>query len=79
MSDEGLLSTTLDEQWLLTSPLAKLQLPDGLGQNVIGCGDTLVGALAYECCRSKDLLAAARLGIGGRSFQFEYFRCSRDQ
>ena len=63
MSGNGLLLTTFDQQWLLTPPSIKMQLPEGTGQNVIGCGDALVGALAYEYCQSRDLLAAARLGL----------------
>lgn len=73
MSDEGLLLTTPDEQWLLRPPLTKMHLADGLGQNVIGCGDALVGALAYEYCQSKDLLAAATLGLAAAHFNLSTF------
>jgi len=73
MSEEGLLLTTPDEQWLLTPPSTKMHLPDGLGQNVIGCGDALVGALAYEYCQSKNLLAAATLGLAAAHFNLSTF------
>jgi fructose-1-phosphate kinase PfkB-like protein len=63
MSANGLLLTTFDKQWLLTPPPIKMQLPEGPGQNVIGCGDALVGAMAYEYCKSQDLLTAAALGL----------------
>jgi 1-phosphofructokinase family hexose kinase len=63
MAGEGLLLTTPGEQWLLTPPTVPMVLPEGSGQNVIGCGDALVGGLAYEYCRTGDLLRAARLGL----------------
>ncbi len=63
MSENGLLLTTSSEQYLLPPPTIDMHLPDGLGRNVIGCGDALVGALAYEYSRSKDLLAAAKFGV----------------
>src|SRR6266545_4600591 len=59
MSGEGLLFTTSDGQWFLSPPQVTMHLPDGIGQNVIGCGDALVGALAYEFCKSHDLLTTA--------------------
>ncbi len=68
MSEEGLLLTTSDEQWFLFPPSIPMHLPDGRGQNVIGCGDALVGALAYEYCQSGDLLAAAMLGLAAAHF-----------
>jgi len=63
MAADGLLLTNSEEQYLLKPPAIRMHLPDGAGQNVIGCGDALVGALAYEYCRSKDILAAAKLGV----------------
>jgi 1-phosphofructokinase len=63
MSENGLLLTTSSEQYLLPPPPIEIHLPDGPGRNVIGCGDALVGALAYEYSRSKDLLAAAKFGV----------------
>lgn len=73
MSGEGLLLTTADGQWLLTPPQVTMHLPDGSGQNVIGCGDALVGALACEFCRSHDLLAAAALGLAAAHFNLSTF------
>lgn len=73
MSEEGLLLTMPGEQWLLTPPAMKMHLPDSSGQNVIGCGDALVGALAYEYCRSKDLLAAAKLGLASAHFNLSTY------
>jgi 1-phosphofructokinase family hexose kinase len=73
MSGEGLLLTTSDGQWLLTPPQVEMHLPDGSGQNVIGCGDAMVGALAYEFCRSHDLLAAAALGLAAAHFNLSTF------
>jgi len=63
MSEQGMLLATSAEQRTLTPPSEEMHLPDGLGQNVIGCGDALVGALADEYCRSRDLLRAAMLGL----------------
>ena len=63
MAGEGLLVTGPDGQWLLEPPRAEVHLPGGRGRNVIGCGDALVGALAYEYCPTGDLLAAAKLGV----------------
>jgi 1-phosphofructokinase family hexose kinase len=63
MGQDGLLLTTCSDQWWLRPPSVKMYLPDGEGVNVIGCGDALVGALAYEYCETGDLLAAARLGL----------------
>jgi 1-phosphofructokinase len=68
MSEQGLLLATSDEQIMLPAPAIKIHLPDGLGQNVIGCGDALVGALAYEFCRSQDLLEAAKLGLAAAHY-----------
>jgi 1-phosphofructokinase family hexose kinase len=73
MSDEGLLLTTADEQWLVIPPLIKMHLPDGLGQNVIGCGDALVGALAYEYCQSRNLLESTRLGLAAAHYYLSTF------
>ncbi|SRR6266498_1703070 len=73
MSEAGLLLATPDEQWLLTPPSIKMHLPEGLGQNVIGCGDALVGALAYEYCRARDLLAGAKLGLAAAHFNLGTF------
>lgn len=73
MSRDGLLLTTFGEQYLLTPPLKEMHLPDGLGQNVIGCGDALVGAIAFEYCWSKDLLAAAKLGLAAAHFNLSTF------
>jgi len=73
MSEDGLLLATCDEQYLLTPPLIKMHLPDGLGRNVIGCGDALVGALAFEYCRSKDLLEAAKLGLATAHYNLSTF------
>jgi 1-phosphofructokinase family hexose kinase len=63
MEQDGLLLTASAGQWFLRPPAVKMHLPDGDGVNVIGCGDALVGALAYEYCRTGDLLAAASLGL----------------
>lgn len=63
MAHDGLLLTTHAEQLWLRPPAVPIHLPDGQGVNVIGCGDALVGALAYEYCQTGDLLAAARLGL----------------
>jgi len=73
MSDSGLLLTTPDEQWLLTLPAIKMHLPEGVGQNVIGCGDALVGALAYEYCHTRNLLDAARSGLAAAHFNLGTF------
>jgi 1-phosphofructokinase family hexose kinase len=73
MSEEGLLLASAEGQYLLPPPTIKMHLPDGLGQNVIGCGDALVGALAYEYCRSGDLLAAAKLGVAAAHFNLGTF------
>lgn len=63
MGAEGLMLTAPGGQWRLEAPDAPIHLPDGPGINTIGCGDALVGALAYEYVQSRDLLAAARLGV----------------
>jgi 1-phosphofructokinase family hexose kinase len=63
MERQGLLLTASQAQWWLRPPEVEMHLPDGPGINVIGCGDALVGALAFEYCRTGDLLAAARLGL----------------
>lgn len=73
MSGEGLLLTTSDGQWLLTPPQVTMNLPEGSGQNVIGCGDAMVGAFAYEFCRTHDLLAAAALGLAAAHFNLSTF------
>jgi fructose-1-phosphate kinase PfkB-like protein len=73
MSADGLLLATPDRQWMLTPPRIPMHLPDGAGHNVIGCGDALVGALAYEYCRSKDLLGAAKLGLAAAHFNLATF------
>jgi 1-phosphofructokinase len=63
MEQQGLLLTTPEGQWWMHPPAVDMHLPDGAGVNVIGCGDALVGALAYEYVRTRDLLAAVRLGL----------------
>ena len=68
MSADGLLMTGPGGQWLLKPPDAIAHLPDGRGMNVIGCGDALIGALAYEYCMSQDLLAAASLGVAAAHY-----------
>ena len=68
MSAEGLLLIATNQQWLLTPPGLRVNLPDGTGQNVIGCGDALVGAMAYEYCQSHDLLRAATLGLAAAHY-----------
>jgi 1-phosphofructokinase family hexose kinase len=73
MSEDGLMLSTSDEQWLLTLPSVKMSLPNGLGQNVIGCGDALVGTLAYEYGRTKNLLDAAKLGLASAHFNLSTF------
>lgn len=73
MSASGLLLTTLEDQWLLIPPSIKVQLPEGTGQNVIGCGDALVGAMAHEYCKTQDLLAAAALGLAAAHFNLGTF------
>jgi 1-phosphofructokinase family hexose kinase len=73
MAADGLLLTNSEEQYLLKPPDLRMHLPDGAGQNVIGCGDALVGALAYEYCRSKDILAAARLGLAAAHVNLSTF------
>jgi tagatose 6-phosphate kinase len=73
MADDGMLLATAEEQYILTPPSNEMHLPNGLGRNVIGCGDALVGALAYEYCRSRDLSAAARLGLAAAHFNLSTF------
>jgi fructose-1-phosphate kinase PfkB-like protein len=73
MSADGLLLTTPDEQWMLHPPSIEMHLPRGRGQNVIGCGDALVGALAHEYCRSKNLVEAAKLGLAAAHFNLSTF------
>jgi 1-phosphofructokinase family hexose kinase len=68
MAEAGVLLTTPDEQWLLTPPSVPMYLQEGHGQNVIGCGDALVGALAYEYCQTRDILSGARLGLAAAHF-----------
>jgi 1-phosphofructokinase family hexose kinase len=68
MAEEGLLLTTPDNQWVLTPPSIPMHLPDGSGQNVIGCGDALVGAFAYEYCLTGNILGAAKLGLAAAHF-----------
>ncbi len=63
MSAEGLLVTGPEGQWLLNPSRVDVHLSGGRGRNVIGCGDVLVGALAYEYCNTRDLLASAKLGV----------------
>jgi 1-phosphofructokinase family hexose kinase len=63
MEQQGLLLTASEGQYWLRPPALEMHLPDGLGVNVIGCGDALVGALAFEYCRTGELLSAARLGL----------------
>jgi 1-phosphofructokinase family hexose kinase len=73
MAEAGLLLATSDEQYLLTPPTTGVHLPDCAGQNVIGCGDALVGALAYEYCHSGDLVTAAKLGLAAAHFNLGTF------
>jgi len=73
MSGDGLLLTAPHGQWLLTPPVMKMHLPDGSGQNVIGCGDALVGAMAYEYCRSENLLEAAKIGLAAAHLNLSTF------
>lgn len=73
MSGEGLLLTASEGQWLLAPPEVRMHLPDGNGQNVIGCGDALVGALAYEVCQSRNLLAGAALGLAAAHYNLSTF------
>jgi 1-phosphofructokinase family hexose kinase len=73
MSGEGLLLTTPGGQWILTPPSRSMHLPDGTGQNVIGCGDALVGALAAEYCRTGDILRSAKLGVAAAHFNLSTF------
>lgn len=68
MAESGVLLTTPEEQWLLTPPSVPMYLYDGHGQNVIGCGDALVGALAYEYCQTRDILSGAKLGLAAAHF-----------
>jgi 1-phosphofructokinase family hexose kinase len=68
MAEAGILLTTPKEQWLLTPPSVPMHLPDGRGQNVIGCGDALVGALAYQYCHTRDILGSTRLGLAAAHF-----------
>jgi 1-phosphofructokinase len=68
MSGEGMLLTTSDGQWLLTPPSIPMHLPEGTGQNVIGCGDALVGAFAHEYCLTGNILGAAKLGLAAAHF-----------
>jgi 1-phosphofructokinase family hexose kinase len=63
MAAEGVILTSPADQWRILPPAVAMHLPGGTGQNVIGCGDALVGALAAEYCRSKDLLASAVVGV----------------
>jgi 1-phosphofructokinase len=68
MAESGVLLTTPEEQWLLTPPPVPMHLKEGQGQNVIGCGDALVGALAYEYCQTRDILDGTRLGLAAAHF-----------
>jgi 1-phosphofructokinase family hexose kinase len=68
MSADGLLMTGPGGQWLLKPPDVSAHLPGGRGRNVIGSGDALVGALAYEYCKTQDILAAARLGVAAAHY-----------
>lgn len=63
MGGEGLLLTTDSEQWLFEAPQEPIHLPNSMAINTIGCGDALVGALAYEFIHTGDLVAAARMGL----------------
>jgi fructose-1-phosphate kinase PfkB-like protein len=73
MSADGLLMTGPGGQWLLKPPDISAHLPGGRGRNVIGCGDALVGALAYEYCNTQDLLAAAKLGVAAAHYNLGTF------
>ncbi len=73
MAGDGLLLTDADQQTLLTAPAVEIHLPGGKGKNFTGCGDALVGGLAFEYCRSKDLVAAAKLGLAAAHFNLSTF------
>jgi 1-phosphofructokinase family hexose kinase len=73
MAEDGLLLTTPTDQWRVYPPRVDVHLPGGAGRNVIGCGDALVGALAFEFCRSGDLLAAVCWGIAAAHQNLETF------
>jgi 1-phosphofructokinase family hexose kinase len=63
MDKEGLLLTGPAGQWLLLPPATTIHLPEGSGINAIGCGDAVVGALAFQYCQTGDLMSAAKLGL----------------
>lgn len=63
MDKDGLLLTEPAGQWLLRPPTTTIHLPEGAGINVIGCGDALVGALAFQFCQTGNLMSAAKLGL----------------
>jgi 1-phosphofructokinase family hexose kinase len=73
MSADGLLVTGPEGQWLFNPPDVDVHLPNGLGKSVIGCGDALVGALAYEYCEKHDLLSAAQLGMAAAHYNLGTF------
>lgn len=63
MAEEGLLLVTPEDHYHFVPPTEKMVLPDGHGHNSIGCGDAMVGALAYEHVRSHNIVDAAKLGL----------------
>jgi fructose-1-phosphate kinase PfkB-like protein len=63
MDKDGLLLTEPAGQWLLRPPTTTIHLPEGAGINAIGCGDALVGALAFQFCQTGGLIGAAKLGL----------------
>ncbi len=73
MAGEGLLLTYSGQQVFLTAPAVDMHLPGGKGKNFTGCGDALVGGLAFEYCRSNDLVSAARLGLAAAHFNLSTF------
>jgi 1-phosphofructokinase family hexose kinase len=73
MSADGLLVTGPEGQWRLRPPNVEMHLPGGRGRNVIGCGDALVGALAYEYTTTQDLLAASKLGLAAAHYNLGTF------
>ena len=77
MSAEGLLVTGPGVQWLLEPPPLDVHLPGGHGRNAIGCGDALVGALAFEYCSTRDLASAARLGVAAAHTNLGTFGASQ--
>jgi fructose-1-phosphate kinase PfkB-like protein len=63
MDKAGLLLTGPAGQWLLRPPTTAVHLPEGAGLNTIGCGDALIGAMAFQFGQTGDLINAAKLGL----------------